>query len=534
MTMFRTTHQYPKITLVALILAGLFLSACQASETTPANNEPEPAAPALIPTQEATEADPQPTPTAEASLDEEATESITLAPIVMSPEAPQPSLAKGINLAGDFEVDPRGDWGTKIEAHFFDLAAEGGFDHVRIPIRWSAHTGPAPSFLIDEAFFVEVDWVLDQAERAGLTTVIDTHHFEELDADPQGNRAQLNAIWAQIGARYANRPATVVFELNNEPTGAFNAQPELWNDILADALATVRQTNPDRLVIIGPVQFNHPVRLTELRLPDDPNLMVTVHVYDPTDFTAQGAPWFDPIPPTGYFWSGDWPIFDSAWQNDSWDSTVTLTFDGYNIAFDRQFAAFSATHLVGTVGQFDSLTVVTDQAFEAVALCNVAVEDVVAVDFGAPVTRDDGWVEMQADVSSCGDLRSVSVQLISEALVSPTLARVDLCMGFGSDVNNCYPIIVTEAEAHQRLMQRSAEWAAANNVDLYLGEFGVYDDPTTPVDRPSREAWIRSMRQSAEANGINWAFFELSGEFGAYDHANGRWHADILSALFED
>ncbi len=166
-------------------------------------------------------------------------------------------------------------------------------------------------------------------------------------------------------------------------------------------------------------------------------------------------------------------------------------------------------------------------------MCNV-VEEVDVVDFGPPIEQEDGWFEMQADVSSCGDLRSVSVQLISETLVSPTLAQVNLCMGYGQDVNDCYPIIVTEAEAHQRLMQRSAEWAAANGVELYLGEFGVYDDPTTPVDRPSREAWIRSLRQAAEANGINWAYFELSNEFGVYDHPNGRWHADILSALFED
>ena len=263
--MYRTTNRCSKFFLPVFALAGLCISACQASVPTPAGNEPEPAAPSLVPTK------PDPTPTAEANQAEEPTESITLAPIVMSPEAPQPSLAKGINLAGDFEVEPRGEWGTTIEAHFFDLAVDGGFDHVRVPIRWSAYTGPAPSFLIDETFFAEIDWVLDQAERVGLTAVIDTHHFEELDADPEGNRAQLNAIWAQVGARYANRPATVVFELNNEPTGVFNDQPELWNDILADALAVVRQTNPDRLVIIGPVEFNHPIQLPRLVLPDDPN-----------------------------------------------------------------------------------------------------------------------------------------------------------------------------------------------------------------------------------------------------------------------
>lgn len=529
-----------KIAVIFMVLVCVLFSACQSDNSE--NTEPALAtvSPTLVPTQ--TDSQPilaeikstataEPVPTEIPVVTEPtatATATITPLPIDIKPE-----LSRGVNLAGDFEVEPRGQWGTPIEQHFFDLVAEAGFDHVRIPIRWSAHTGPAPSFLIDEAFFGEVDWLLDQAARVGLTAVIDTHHFEELDADPLGNRDQLLAIWRQIGVRYADRPATVVFELNNEPTGAFNDQPELWNQILADTLAVVRETNPDRLVIIGPVGFNHPNRLDELVLPADDHLMATVHVYDPIEFTVQGATWFDPPPATGQVWWPEWPTLGAAWQNGTWDSTLERTADGYNVAFQRQYAAFSATYLGVAAGVFDSLTVVADQAFEAVALCNV-VDEVIIVDFKPAITRDDGWVEMQADVSSCGDIRAISVQLTSENLVSPTLARADLCIGFDQALSECEPIIVTEAELHQRLMRRSAEWAAANGVPLYLGEFGVYDHPGDPVDRPSREAWIRSMRQAAEDNGIYWAYFELSNEFGVYDHDREEWRQDILDALLFD
>jgi endoglucanase len=101
---------------------------------------------------------------------------------------------------------------------------------------------------------------------------------------------RLVALWEQIAARYKDRPPEVYFELLNEPRG--NLTESIWNTIIPRLLAAVRKTNPTRPVIVGPGHWNAVEALEKLKLPvDDRNLIVTVHFYEPFEFTHQGAPW---------------------------------------------------------------------------------------------------------------------------------------------------------------------------------------------------------------------------------------------------
>jgi endoglucanase len=124
----------------------------------------------------------------------------------------------------------------------------------------------------------------------GLNVVVDVHHYDELCADPAGHADRFLALWRQIGARYAHHPPAVHFELLNEPRQPMTAPN--WNRLLAAALAVVRESNPDRGVIVGPAAMNTIDALAELTLPADNELIVTVHYYEPFEFTHQGAPWW--------------------------------------------------------------------------------------------------------------------------------------------------------------------------------------------------------------------------------------------------
>src|SRR5262249_305422 len=63
-----------------------------------------------------------------------------------------------------------------------------------------------------------------------------------------------------------------------------------------------------RPVIVGPVAWNSIAALEQLRLSDDRNLIVTVHYYDPFEFTHQGAPWVKGAAKwKGRKWSGSKP-----------------------------------------------------------------------------------------------------------------------------------------------------------------------------------------------------------------------------------
>lgn len=82
------------------------------------------------------------------------------------------------------------------------------------------------------------------------------------------------------------------------------------------ALGVIRSTNPDRTVIIGPVQWNSIQKLDSLSLPsDDRNIIATVHYYSPFQFTHQGAPWTDQKDKLGVLWKAT-PEEQAAVRND--------------------------------------------------------------------------------------------------------------------------------------------------------------------------------------------------------------------------
>lgn len=198
------------------------------------------------------------------------------------------ALGRGINLGNALDAPTEGDWGVTLEADYFKRIADAGFKTVRLPVRWSAHAKADAPYTIDPPFFRRVDWALDRAAANGLNVVLNVHHYDEMNKEPKAHLPRLVGLWEQIAARYKDRPASVAFELFNEPNGAFDAT---WNDALAPLLKAVRATNPTRPVVVGPGGWNNVWALPKLKLPNDPNLILTVHFYEPFKFTHQGTPW---------------------------------------------------------------------------------------------------------------------------------------------------------------------------------------------------------------------------------------------------
>jgi len=208
------------------------------------------------------------------------------------PPAAAAHFTKGINLGNRLEAPNEGDWGGVIQAQDFPFIAQRGFDHVRIPIRFSGHASAASPYTIDDAFFSRIDTVLDQAAAANLAVVVDMHAYDELAADVAGQRDRFVALWTQVAARYQSRPDTVAFELLNEPNTQLDST---WNDVMLPAIKTIRATNPRRLLIVDAVFWADPTRLAALALPDDANIMASIHLYEPKLFTFQGQDWIGPV-----------------------------------------------------------------------------------------------------------------------------------------------------------------------------------------------------------------------------------------------
>jgi endoglucanase len=237
------------------------------------------------------------------------------------PPAAAAHFKKGINLGNRLDAPNEGDWGGVIQAEDFPFIAQRGFDHVRIPIRFSGHALPASPYTIDAAFFSRVDTILDQAAAANLGVVVDMHHYDELASDVGAHRDRFVALWTQIAARYQSRPDTVAFELLNEPNGQLDTT---WNDVMIPAIRAIRATNPRRLLIVDSVFWADPTKLSVLALPDDANIMASIHLYEPKLFSFQGQDWIGAVfLTTGVIFPGPPPTpidpvqaaKDAAWAN---------------------------------------------------------------------------------------------------------------------------------------------------------------------------------------------------------------------------
>jgi endoglucanase len=224
-------------------------------------------------------------------------------------------IGRSINLGNALEGPREGAWGLYLKEEYFVEIAKAGFDSVRVPIRWSAYAAVEPPYEISQLIFDRIDWVIEQAFANDLAVIINIHHFDAMMQMPEIQADRLATIWRQIAEHYQGYPDTLYFEILNEPNA--NLDSTLWNRFFPQALAAIRETNPERYVIIGPDQWNSIDRLSTLELPvADRRIIVTFHYYKPHEFTHQGASW-----------SSAAEIKDHPWGSETEVNALTADFD---------------------------------------------------------------------------------------------------------------------------------------------------------------------------------------------------------------
>ena len=255
-------------------------------------------------------------------------------PVPALTQANQP-FHRGVNVLG---YDPYWNEGGKrrFEWRHFAEIHKAGFDFVRVNLQAFKHMGARDR--LEPQWLAKLDDVVREAQAAGLGVILDEHDFDVCSQDVAACQARLSAFWQQVAPRYARAPRNVAFELLNEPHDKLNG--EVWNNMLAQLLATVRETNPDRIVVVGPTHWNSLADLPLLKLPADPNLLVTFHYYEPFQFTHQGATW-----------AGDWVMHQHGVKWGSAKDRAALAAD-----FDKVAAWLAASRrpiLLGEFGAYD-------------------------------------------------------------------------------------------------------------------------------------------------------------------------------------
>jgi len=450
-------------------------------------------------------------------------------------EAANLGLGRGINFGNSLDAPRENDWGLGLDASYFEIVADAGFTHVRLPISWTEYADSEPPYTIPDGvdpsidhpdydnIWERVDWAIEQAKRNDLLLIVNMHNYDEIHVDPLAHEDRFLAMWEQIATRYAEAGKHVVFELLNEPHQTFDVEPRLWNEMAAKALAIVRETNPNRPVLVGPVGFNSIDRLADLELPDDQHLIATVHLYEPFAFTHQGATWVEPSPAVGATWTADAPALPFGVADYSWDTAVTSDGAKLRVDFQEKWAGFSIDYRRGVSPTEVSFTVSGRSNLQLV--CRLP---------------DDGTAEV-ALLSTTAEVESYSYDLRgcaeeSTGIFLQTTENDPDDLLFESLVictdRGCEEIVQTAGGAIDALLGRAAAWGAAKDVPIHLGEFGAYGaEGLAPLD--DRAAWTATVQQAAVRQGMSTAYWEFRGGFGAYDLDAQDWVPELESALLD-
>lgn len=204
-------------------------------------------------------------------------------------------------------VDYETYWGNpKTTKAMLDAVKEKGFNAVRIPVSWTNHLSDGN--IIDAAWLDRVQEVVDYAMENDLYVILNMHHddytwLHPVYAEETEVSAKYVRVWEQIADRFKDYGTKLLFEGLNEPrmvgsvnewVGGTEEERTVINHLLEKFVETVRTSggkNADRTLIVT----THAASVTDaavngLVLPNDNNLIVSVHSYAPWKFTDKAYP----------------------------------------------------------------------------------------------------------------------------------------------------------------------------------------------------------------------------------------------------
>lgn len=195
-------------------------------------------------------------------------------------------LKRGVNLGNNWESPP-GQWGIQYDTADLDQIAAEGFDHIRVPVAWQYRMKDGD---IDPAFVAEIEPMLRHALSKRLRVILNWQHFDDLCRDPEGKRVEFVKTWTAVAKHFKDWPPGLLFEVLNEPNTKLDGP--MLASVFGETITAMRRTNPTRTILVSPSQWAASSALDRLVLPEnDSNLLVSIHCYDPFEFTHQGANW---------------------------------------------------------------------------------------------------------------------------------------------------------------------------------------------------------------------------------------------------
>ena len=179
----------------------------------------------------------------------------------------QQLLGRGMDV--DWTKTPQGR--KAYQTKTVDDFKAAGVDHVRIRVRDEL----TPEILAG------LDRQIEDCLSKGLIPVL-AYQADAFKNNPcQETINQVVNWWKTAAEHYKIKSHMLSFDLMIECSDKLNKQPEVLNQMIEQVVTAIRQSNPDRILMMSPRLRSDPTYLSELRIPTMTNgyLMAEWHFY---------------------------------------------------------------------------------------------------------------------------------------------------------------------------------------------------------------------------------------------------------------
>ncbi len=311
------------------------------------------------------------------------------------------------------------------------------------------------------------------------------------ESDPQYATFAKNyypAFLAKLSSSLASFPTDKLFlEVLNEPpmakTGPKDDSPDRWVKIAHQYIALIRQRMPKHTLIssgpgwsstlslIGttnyasagiPVDSSWSQSYPELIADSDPNIIYSIHIYEPTIFTHQGATFMVPFRDRGILSGVPFPYPSTNPAEASFVSDADRLFRGCGTQKAPCSDDQKLAYLMPTMKLCESTG-------------------------GAPKSSSHSMTNAVSEIKNCAISRLQSYH--QQGWTPASLARI---------------------------VDAAQTWSQKYNRPIMVGEFGAMSDSVPPSDRAN---YLGAISQSAEGSGMSWAnhcYSDYDGGFGLF------------------
>ncbi len=240
----------------------------------------------------------------------------------LSAEEITAEMGMGWNLGNQLEassnkVPNETAWGNPvITEDLIKAVKDQGFNTIRIPVSYLSKIGEAPDYTVDEKWLDRIGEVVDYAVDNDMYTIVNMHGDGYYtvdggwllcaeDAEAQTEiKAKYEAVWKQIAEKFKDYDEHLIFESMNEEFNNDYGKPDAeayanindYNRIFTDTVRSTGSNNTKRWLLIPGWNTNIDYTVGDygFEIPEDSKcdadgkrLMISVHYYDPYNFTLE-------------------------------------------------------------------------------------------------------------------------------------------------------------------------------------------------------------------------------------------------------